>query len=168
VQPESAVFAGTAGPRDARGVPVQVARWYQGKGAAPTVWLAGSSFNGIPGVSNSCGIDPPPAGSSWLWVAYPGEGGDFGTGLCSPAVDLGTADGAAILREADALFGGQAPIAPEPTAGTAVAPGPVDLARDRTAAVILGGLLVGSLALFGIVVLVARRSRRAGPGAERR
>jgi hypothetical protein len=167
VTPETAVFAGTAGPRDARGVPVRVERWFQGQGAAPTVWLAGSSFNGIPGISNSCGIDPPPAGSSWLWVAYPGEGGDFGTGLCSPAVDLATPEGAAVLKEADALFGGEAPIIPDPTSGMTpdaglATPGPADIARDQTALAVLGGLLLGSVALFGGVVLVARRSSRGG------
>ena len=171
VQPESAVFAGTAGPRDARGVPVRVERWFQGPGAAATVWLAGGSFNGIPGVSNSCGIDPPPAGSSWLWVAYPGDGGDFGTGLCSPTVDLATPEGAAVLKEADALFGGEAPIIPDPTPETtpdAVAdPGPADVARDQTALAVLGGLLLGSVALFGGVILAARRSSRGSRRDER-
>jgi hypothetical protein len=167
VTPETAVFAGTAGPREARGVPVRVERWFQGKGAAPTVWLAGGSFNGIPGISNSCGIDPPPAGSSWLWVAYPGEGGDFGTGLCSPAVDLATPEGQAVLKEADALFGGEAPIIPDPTPGTTpdagpATPGPADIARDQTAIGVLAALLLGSLALFGGVALAARRSSRGG------
>jgi hypothetical protein len=168
VTPETAVFAGTAGPREARGVPVRVERWFQGKGAAPTVWLAGGSFNGIPGISNSCGIDPPPAGSSWLWVGWPAEDGTFGTGLCSPAARLDSPEGQAMLAEAVTAFGE----APAPAAETApptaeaplptAAPGPADIARDQTAIAVLSALLLGSLALFGGVVLAARRSARGG------
>jgi hypothetical protein len=171
VNADTAVFTGTAGPRQARGVPVQVDRWFSGRGAAATVWLANDSFNGVPGVSNSCGIEPPPAGSSWLWVAYPGDRGDFGTGLCSPAGDLASPKGAAMLREAVAAFGGEAPNAPDPTpnapdptpAATAdtvlPAPGPAEVARDWTAVTIIAALFAGSLAMFGGLALVARRSR---------
>jgi len=171
VTPETAVFSGTAGQRQARGVPVRVERWLRGKGAAPTVWLSAGSFNGNPGVSSSCGVNAPPAGSSWVWVAYPGENGDLATGLCSPAADLATGEGRSMLQEAVAAFGGEAPLAPEPTpnatADAAPAQGPADLARDRMVVLILGGLLLGSLALFGGLVIVARRSRSEGPGAGR-
>ena len=164
VNADTAVFAGTAGPLDARGVPVRVERWFQGKGAAPTVWLARGSFNGKAGVFNTCGVEAPPAGSSWLWVAYPGENGDFGTGLCSPAGDLASPEGAAMFREAVAAFGGEAPGPADPMpAATADAalptPGPADIARDRSAVTIIGGLIAGSLAMFGGLVLIARRSR---------
>ena len=168
VTPETAVFSGTAGQRQARGVPVRVERWFQGMGAAPNVWLTAGSFNGNPGVSSSCGINAPLAGSTWLWVAYPAENGDWGTGLCSPAGDLSTAEGAAMLKEALAAFAGGAIIpqeaTPEPTADAAPTPGPADLARDRTAIFVLGGLLSGSVALFGGLALVARRRSTKTPG----
>lgn len=157
---EQAIFSGTAGGHERRGVPVQVDRWFWGQGAAPVVWLAESSF----GDGASCGTTPPAEGSRWLWIAWrPGNNGDFGTGLCSPAHDLGTPEGQAVFAEAVALFNGVAP--PTPAAATAetidppTAPDPAAAARDQAAITIIGGLLVGSLALFGALILIARRSR---------
>ncbi len=63
-RPGSAVFSGTAGPRQGRGVPVDVERWFFGGGGAPVVWLSGDSF----GDSAACGTTQPPVGSSWVWV----------------------------------------------------------------------------------------------------
>ena len=37
---DNAVFAGTAGPSEARGVPVRVRTWFSGPGPAPIVYLA--------------------------------------------------------------------------------------------------------------------------------
>ncbi len=162
---EQAIFSGTAGDHQPRGVPVQVDRWFWGQGAAPVVWLTESSF----GDGAACGTNPPAQGSRWLWIAWrPGNNGDFGTGLCSPAHDLGTPEGQAVFAEALEVFNGVAPptpveatetvdpaIAPDP----ATAPDPAAAARDQAAVTILGGLLLGSLALFGGLVLIARRSR---------
>ncbi|HEY3163666.1 MAG TPA: hypothetical protein VGJ71_04865 [Candidatus Limnocylindrales bacterium] len=168
VTPETAVFAGNTGIRDERGVPVQVTHWFHGKGAAPLVWLAAESFNGNAGVSSSCGVNAPPAGSSWLWVAYPAGNGDLGTSVCSPAGDLGTSEGQTMLKEAVAAYGGDVPdpqsSTPAETAPAAPAPSPADVARDQASVAILGALLLGSLALFGGIVLIARRSGRHGPG----
>lgn len=158
---EQAIFSGTAGERQRRGVPVQVDRWFWGQGAAPVVWLAESSF----GDGASCGTTPPAQGSRWLWIAWrPGNNGDFGTGLCSPAYDLGTPEGQAVFAEAVTVFTGVAP--PTPTVVTAAesidpatTPDPAAAARDQAAVTIIGGLLVGSLALFGALIVVARRSR---------
>lgn len=156
-----AIFSGTAGEHQRRGVPVQVDRWFWGQGAAPVVWLAESSF----GDGASCGTTPPPQGSRWLWIAWrPGNNGDFGTGLCSPAHDLGTPEGQAVFAEAVTVFNGVAP--PTPTVmgaaestGPATTRDPAAAARDQAAVTIIGGLLVGSLAMFGALVLIARRSR---------
>ena len=60
-----AVFSGTAGPKDARGVPVRVVTWYSGDGASPMVYLSATSF----GDSAACGTNAPPPGTSWIWVA---------------------------------------------------------------------------------------------------
>lgn len=158
---DQAIFSGTAGEHQRRGVPVQVDRWFWGQGAAPVVWLAESSF----GDGASCGTTPPAEGSRWLWIAWrPGNDGDFGTGLCSPAHDLGTPEGQAVFAEALAVFNGVAPptpteAAPAETVEPATAPDPAAVARDQAAITIIGGLLVGSLALFGVLVLIARRSR---------
>ena len=159
---EQAIFSGTAGAQERRGVPVQVDRWFWGQGAAPVVWLAESSF----GDGASCGTSPPPPGSRWLWIAWrPGNDGDFGTGLCSPAHDLGTPEGQAVFAEAVVVFNGVAPPTPsEDAAGgetvdPATTPDPAAAARDQAAITIIGGLLVGSLVMFGALVLIARRSR---------
>jgi hypothetical protein len=169
VTPESAVFTGTAGLRQARGVPVEIERWFVGPRAAPVVWLSGQSF----GDGASCGIAEPPPGSSWLWVARPVEDGTLGTGLCSPSGRLDTPEGQAMLAEAIAAYGAVPPVAPPevtqapeafsnptPVANPTPAATPAAEARDRTAVTILGALLLGSLALFGGLVLLARGSSR--------
>src|SRR4030095_10633071 len=45
--PDNAIFSGTAGILEARGVPVEVDTWFAGKGAAPVVYLAASSFGAV-------------------------------------------------------------------------------------------------------------------------
>ena len=162
---EQAIFTGTAGQQQERGVPVEVERWLWGQNAAPVVWLMAGSFNGNAGVSNSCGVEAPPPGSSWLWVAYRGENGDLSTGMCAPSADLTTPEGRAMLAEALAIFEEisvpAATTTPTPEApASASTPDPAAAARDRAAITILGSLLVGSLALFGVVLLVGRRSNR--------
>ena len=161
--PENAIFTGTAGQRAPRGVPVTVDRWLWGQAAAPVVWLAASSF----GDGASCGTQPPPAGSSWLWVGWlPGNKGDIGTGLCSPAWDLGTDEGKATLAQAVQLFGGAPPpqATPEPTPEAVPSPEPAATTRDLTGLTIGAVLVGGSLAMFGVLALVARRTRRPNDG----
>lgn len=161
---ENAIFTGTAGPRDGRGVPVSVDRWLWGAGAAPVVWLAKSSF----GDGAACGTRPPPAGSTWIWVTWlPGNRGDFGTGLCSPAGDLSTPEGRAMLDEAMAVFTAVEPPTPtaEPTPDAVVvpaptptpAPDPAAVARDSAGLTIAAALLAVTVALFGGLILLARR-----------
>lgn len=161
---ENAIFTGTAGPRDARGVPVAVDRWLWGAGAAPVVWLAKTSF----GNGAACGTNPPPAGSTWIWVTWlPGNRGDFGTGLCSPAGDLSTPEGRAMLDEAMAVFTAVEPPTPtpEPTPDGVVvpvstptpAPDPVAAARESAGLTIAAALLAVTVVLFGGLILLARR-----------
>jgi hypothetical protein len=165
-KPENAIFTGTAGVAQARGVPVRVDQWLWGKGAAPVVWLAASSF----GNGASCGTTPPIPGTAWLWVAWlPGNRGDFGTGLCSPSGDLATPEGEAMLADALTVFQAIPPPAatPEPTAAAAGPPGTPDsvaAARDATGLTIGAVLVDASLALFGALALVARRSSRKTDG----
>ena len=157
---EHAVFTGTAGVKADRGVPVEVKEWLWGQGAAPVVWLTASSF----GDSAGCGTNPPPPGSAWIWVAWlPGNNGDFGTGLCSPAAQLGTPDGDAMLKDALAVFEATAPegsAEPIPTSEPAPAVGAPAAASDMTTFVVGGGAILAGLLLFGGVALVARRQDR--------
>lgn len=160
---ENAVFTGTAGVLVDRGVPVEVDQWLWGQGAAEIVWLTASSF----GDSAACGTTPPPPGSSWIWVAWlPGNNGDFGTGLCSPAGQLGTPDGDAMLEEALATFEGTEPPEPsgqpiatlEPT--PLIEPEAVSGSSDMSPILVGGAAILGGLLLFGGVALVARRQDR--------
>lgn len=154
---DNAVFTGTAGVLVDRGVPVEVDQWLWGQGAAQVVWLTAGSF----GDSAGCGTTPPPPGSTWIWVAWlPGNNGDFGTGLCSPAAQLGTADGDAMLKDALATFGQGAP--PVQTAEPILAPQPepVVAASDTSLFLIGGAAILAGVLLFGGVALAARRQDR--------
>lgn len=163
---DTAVFSGTAGVREGRGVPVSIDRWFWGRGAAPVVWLAASSF----GDGASCGTNPPPAGTSWIWVTwFPPDGADPTTGLCSPSGDLSTAEGQKMLAEAIQVFPA---VVPQPTpdvtalpAGSAMPavmadPDPAAIARDQAGLTIAAGLIAVVVVLFGGLTLLARRSDR--------
>lgn len=165
---DTAVFTGTAGARDRRGVPVSVDRWYWGRGAAPVVWLAASSF----GDGSSCGTNPPPVGSAWIWVTWlPPDGVDPATGLCSPSGDLSTPEGQKLLAEAETVFEAVLPSAtsgsstppgrPSTLAPTATtAPDPAAIARERAGLTIAVSLVAVVLILFVGLTLLARRSNR--------
>lgn len=163
---DTAVFSGTAGVRDGRGVPVSIDRWFWGRGAAPVVWLAASSF----GDSAACGTNPPPAGSAWIWVTwFPPDGADLTTGLCSPSGELSTAEGQKMLAEAMQVFPAVVPQpTPEVTSVPAApatptvkaVPDPAAVARDQAGLTIAAALIAGVLVLFGGLTLLARRSAR--------
>ena len=153
----NAVFTGTAGPLDARGVPVRVETWFAGPEPAPLVYLAASSF----GDGASCGINPPVAGSRWIWVAWiPEEGGDPSTGLCSPHAGLGTAEGDAMLRDAIATFGGVAPPGSS-TEPPETAPAP-QVPADAGGLILAGTLGLGAIVLVGAGLLARRRMGTSG------
>ena len=151
---DNAIFSGTAGLKDGRGVPVEVDTWFIGNGAAPVVYLAASSF----GDGASCGTTAPTPGTRWIWVAWlDGGRGDPITGLCSPHAQLGTPEGDAMLAEATREFGGtpfaEATDPPEP------APSPV-VPEGSEPAILVATIGLG-LALFAGAVLFARRRSRA-------
>jgi hypothetical protein len=152
---EYAVFSGIAGSLDGRGVPVHVTTWYHGTRAAPLVYLAKTSF----GDSAACGTTAPVAGSGWIWVTWlPEDGGDPGTGLCSPSAQLGTPEGNAMVADATATFGGAPPPGvdvdpPDAAAGPTVPP-------DAAVPVLLGTLVI-SVVLFVVVAALARRRPRS-------
>jgi len=148
---QNAVFAGTVGPPDARGVPVRVTTWYHGPGAAAVVYLAKASF----GDGAACGTTPPAAGTSWIWVSWLPDGErDLQTSLCDPSARLDSPEGAAMVADAAATFGGVPPpgAAAEPPT---TAPGP-SVPPEAAAAVLVGTVVLG-IALFGAVAVLARR-----------
>lgn len=152
--PDHAIFSGTAGPRDARGVPVRVSQWFSGPGAAAVVYLADGSF----GDGASCGTTAPGAGTEWVWIAYVDpEGGDPMAGLCSPHAQLNTPEGDALLADVIAAFGGTAP--PGATDPPADAPATPPIVPPDAGIPIVVGTVALALTLLGAVVLVARRPR---------
>jgi hypothetical protein len=156
--PDNAVFSGTTGPSDARGVPVRVAQWFSGPGAAAIVYLSAASFGG----ESSCGTSAPAAGTEWIWVTFVGERGDLMTGLCNPHGLLGTPEGDALLADATKTFGGVSPpgvTATDPPETPAETP-PVP--PELGGAIVLGTVGLAGAVLLG-VVLFARR--RTGTGA---
>ncbi len=166
---DNVVFSGTAGPRDARGVPVRVATWFSGRGPAPVVYLAASSF----GDGSACGTGLPAAGTDWIWVAFlPEGGGDPVTGLCEPHGQLGTPEGDAMLADAVATYGGAPATGPpgavsespasSATAPPAGAPTSPAASSDPGLPILLGTIGLG-LAVLLVAVVIARR-RTAGGG----
>jgi hypothetical protein len=152
---EHAVFSGTTGPSDARGVPVRVARWFSGPGAAAIVYLADASF----GDGASCGTSMPPAGTEWIWVTFlPEGGGDPVAGLCTPHGQLGTVQGDAMLADAVSTFGGVAPPGVPATDPPETAP-QAPVAAEAGVPIALATVGLGLAVLLGAVLLARRRSR---------
>jgi hypothetical protein len=151
---DHAIFAGTAGPSDARGVPVRVATWFYGRDAAPIVYLSAQSFSD----SSSCGTSVPPAGSAWIWVTFlPEGGGDPITGLCSPQGQLDTPEGDALLKDATATYGGTAPLGSTATDPPGAAP--PDIPAEAGVPILVGTVGLGLALLVGVVLIARRRVR---------
>lgn len=155
--PDNAVFSGTAGPSDARGVPVRVGQWFSGPGAAAIVYLSAASFGG----ESSCGTSAPTAGTEWIWVTFVGERGDLMTGLCTPHGQLGTPEGDALLADATKTFGGSVPpgaAASDPPEAAPETPAETPSGRsDFGGAILLGTLGVAGALLLGVVLFARRR-----------
>lgn len=153
---DHAIFAGTAGPSDARGVPVRVAQWFSGTGAAPLVYLSAQSFTG----EASCSTSLPPAGTNWIWVTFlPEGGGDPVTGLCNPHGQLGTPEGDALLADATATYGGIAPPGAAATDPPETAPGSPAVPAEAGGLIVLGTVGFALALLVGVVLIARRRVR---------
>lgn len=158
--PETAVFTGVVDGRDARGYPVTITRWFQGGGVVePRIWFTANSFSGD---GASCGVAPLPVGTEWIFAAYRTEG-MYGTGLCSPHAALATAEGQAMLADANQTFGVPPPVATGPPSETSGVPDVTGMAIAFVGA--LGPLLL--VLTFGVglllgLVAVLRRSRLGG------
>lgn len=158
-----AIFTAIVQPRDARGFPATVTRWFQGGGFLDgRVWFDEGGFNVHEGFINTCGIDPLPVGGEWLFVAYRIEGQqELGLGLCSPHAPLAGADGQAMLRDALATFGG-VPVAPNAT-------DPPDAGDPPSGGVLFGAvvpILIALVAAAGVLLGVfAVVGRRHDPGS---
>jgi hypothetical protein len=153
---DHAIFSGAAGPSDARGVPVRVALWFSGPGAAPIVYLAEDSF----GDEAGCGTNVPRAGTEWIWVTFlPEGGGDPITGLCSPHGQLGTPEGDTMLADATATFGGIAPPGTTATDPPEAAPPTPLVPAEAGTPIVLATVGLGLTVLLAAVFIARRRLR---------
>lgn len=153
---ETVIFTGVTEPRDGRGYPVTVTRWFKGDVLAPRVWMAASGFDGN---SASCGLDPLPVGSEWIFVAYRiPEGTELIVNLCAPHQLVGSREGQAMLADAVATFGGGATAPPTlPPAGPGGEPDEdgVLVILPAIAATTLAGLAM----ILGVYLITSRFRR---------
>jgi hypothetical protein len=151
--PTHAVFEGSLGPQDPRGVQLRVERWFHGAGAAQIVWLEPAGINGD---SAACGLGKPTTGSRWIFVADRQPGSvTWSVNSCPRSGDLATPEGRALQAEALAAFPVPLPMLSGPANG---GPGGTDALAGLREGILVGAIavLVG-LAALGLGVAVARR-----------
>jgi hypothetical protein len=166
-EPDAVVFTGIVDPRDGRGYPVTVTRWFKGGGIIePRVWLHPGGFSLVGGGAD-CSVPPLPVGAEYIFIAYRAED-MYSVGLCSPHASLATQEGQAMLAEANQTFGGVQPSATDPPSApsppTAPSSAPSPSAAPAAPASMIEAVAPFALAIFGIgvvigVVGVLRRTR---------
>jgi hypothetical protein len=151
-EPEAVVFSGIVDPRDQRGYPVTVTRWFKGGGLIePRAWLHPAGFS-LTGGGADCSIPPLPVGTQWIFIAF--KNADlYSVSLCSPHAALATAEGQAMLADAIKTFGGGQPPAtappaepnpsPAPTATPAAPASAIDALWPIAVVVFIAGILLG-------------------------
>ncbi|HET7678014.1 MAG TPA: hypothetical protein VFK38_09195 [Candidatus Limnocylindrales bacterium] len=181
---QAAVFIGTALPQTGDNVPVVVQGWFKGPGEAPIVLTeTGEVHDPVTGTvgGNTCGVKL--TGGPFIVVAhFRGPGQPLQPSSCSPYAWLSMPDGQKLLAEAVSIFGepkppGEPPSAAPATATATPAPattspppthapsaGPADdaeQARASAATTLLLGTGLATLAVFGLVWLLARARPRS-------
>ena len=152
-EPGAIVASGRVGPAVAGGFSFAVERWFNG--SEPTTTFTARAGNGA-----DCWL-PLATGDHLVAVWQREEDGGLAASICSRFGRLDDPDGQALLAEAEELFGPGMIATPEEPAS----PSPTD---DDLPAAIPGGMYVGGAVLAGIgvlglVTLLGRRTRRAGP-----
>ena len=149
--PEVSVIVGTVGPAQAEVTPVAVEAWFHGARPADFIWLSGGTQ-----MMTSCDVMMK-AGERRLFVLYGSHPGPYSNNMCSPGGALDTAEGAAALADAEALFGAaQPPASPEATDQPAVPLEP-SASEGLGWAWLAGGVAAALLVLLVIGLLAARR-----------
>jgi hypothetical protein len=156
----TAVMAGTVGANlGGTRYAFVVERWYAGPGGGSIVTIDG-------GAGAMCGVTLTPGDRLVFAAAHDGNG-TFSPSICAPFANVDTADGAALLAEADRVFGGQAP-ADDPSPAPAVPePRPTREAgipdAPRTPGVgpelVAAGAIALGIGVLVLAVLVARNRR---------
>jgi len=152
---DTSVFAGTVGwAEQGMRVPVAVQRWFVGPGDADTVWIRPDEMlmpNGMM-VSGGCTL-PVRAGEGWFFVATGQPPDLLDVSMCSASAMLGTPTADMRIAEA-AQLAIEVPTDPTDIQADATDPLPPWL---PTSLLWLAVLIAVSGALFGVIVLIARR-----------
>ena len=159
--PNQTIFTGIVQSPDAKGVPVNVTRWFQGGAADAIVWLDASGFGGD---GASCGTPLPPAGTEWIFVSYRTETGGLGVNLCTPHAPASAADGQALFADAVATFGAGRVITPatEPPATTPNTTPAASEGLPLPLPVLMTGAVVILTVIAGLAFLLTRGRRDQG------
>ena len=155
--PGQTVFTGIVGRPDARGVPVNVTRWFQGPSTEAVVWLEAGGF-GVDGAA--CGTPLPPAGTEWIFVAYRIPEGGLGVNLCTPHAAAGDPTGQSMFADALAAFGQGTIVAAASDPPTTAPEVPAVSGGETTpvpAAAVAGLALAFVAVIAGLGILVGRR-----------
>jgi len=149
-EPNVVILAGTIAAVNGEAGTFAVERVFKGPVPGPNLQIRG-------GDSAMCGV-PLKLAARIVMVAYM-EAGVVHPSSCSPFATLPSAEGDALLAEAEAAFGGAAPPggATEPADPPSAAP----LAgSDVALPIVLLAVLVVVGGLFGLIALMSRRGRR--------
>ena len=157
-EPNVVILAGTIAAVNGEAGTFAVERVFKGPVPGPNLQIRG-------GDSAMCGV-PLKLAARIVMVAYM-EAGVVHPSSCSPFATLPSAEGDALLAEAEAAFGGAAPpgVAAPPGGATEPAdpPSAAPLAgSDVALPIVLLAVLVVVGGLFGLIALMSRRGR---PGA---
>ncbi|HEX6868781.1 MAG TPA: hypothetical protein VF119_08235 [Candidatus Limnocylindrales bacterium] len=157
---ETAIFTGITAARDGRGYPVTVTRWFKGDGAAPTVWLAPSAFDGN---DASCGLEPLDVAVEWIFVAYRiPDAGELIVNLCAPHARASDPEGQAMYADAIRTFGDPGalrPTLPPTGSGDATA---TDDGLSQVLPAIGATVAAGLVMILGVYAITTWWRRRRG------
>ncbi len=145
-----AIVAGTVGRALPDRTPVGVETWFHGASPSDVVWL-----NSGTQMASSCDIFMT-AGERRIFVLHVADKGTYSAISCSPNGLIGSPDGDALLEEAIATFGGEAP----PTSEPAVAAEPAQSPWIGDGLVWVAGGVGAATLLFGLIVAAGLRARR--------
>ena len=166
-EPRAAVFTGIVGVPTPEGLPVGLTRWFKASPPGAVILLDSRGFEDPNG--GSCGVNPPPTASEWIFVAGFNERSRLDVNLCTTQADLATPEGQGLLADAEAVFGPAEPIpvvtappvsvatAPPRSQAPAVTPATGGPQIPAGALLMAGG--AGLLILLGVALVLAARRR---------
>lgn len=149
-EPTAVIVVGTISMLGAQGIVFEVERVFKGPIPSQTLRIEG----GDPAM---CGVTL--TGGARVFMVASLDAGVVRPSSCRPFVALPSEEGDALIKEAEATYGGVGPAPGSVTPTDIPSPGPTGTAALALPAILLA-LLALVAGLFGFVWLVARRGRR--------